>query len=113
MRQLTYVRDNIVEWWDVPAPKLQSDHDALVQPLAVTRCDLDLMIVHGRSKLPGPFAIGHETAGKVIDVGDAVKNFVPGDLVIVPFRSAAAHANAAAAGIPMPAPRYPSGHPTD
>lgn len=86
MRQLTYVRDNIVEWWDVPAPKLQSDHDALVQPLAVTRCDLDLMIVHGRSKLPGPFAIGHETAGKVIDVGDAVKNFVPGDLVIVPFQ---------------------------
>lgn len=86
MRQLTYVRDSIVEWWDVPAPKLQSDNDALVQPLAVTRCDLDLRIVSGASKLPGPFAIGHEAAGRVVEVGDAVKSVVPGDLVIVPFQ---------------------------
>jgi alcohol dehydrogenase len=86
MRQLTYVRDNIVEWWDVPAPRLQSDQDALVQPLAVTRCDLDLTIASGKARLPGPFALGHETAGRVTDVGDAVKTFVPGDLVIVPFQ---------------------------
>jgi threonine dehydrogenase-like Zn-dependent dehydrogenase len=86
MRQLTYVRDNIVEWWDVPAPRLQSDTDALVQPLAVTRCDLDLAIASGRARLPGPFAIGHEAAGRIIEVGDAVRGFVPGDLVIVPFQ---------------------------
>jgi alcohol dehydrogenase len=86
MRQLTYVRERIVEWWDVPAPTLQHDGDALVQPLAVTRCDLDLTIVGGRSRLPGPFALGHETAGKVIAIGGAVKNVVPGDLVIVPFQ---------------------------
>ena len=35
MRQLTYVGGNKVEWWDVPAPTLQDDGDALVQPLAV------------------------------------------------------------------------------
>lgn len=86
MRQLTYVRDSIVEWWDVPRPRLQSDQDALVQPLAVTRCDLDLTIVSGRARLPGPFALGHETAGRVTDVGDSVKTFAPGDLVIVPFQ---------------------------
>ena len=86
MRQLTYVGGSTIEWWDVPAPKLQHDRDALVQPLAVTRCDLDLMIVGGKSGLPGPFALGHETAGRVTDVGDAVKSFVPGDLVIVPFQ---------------------------
>lgn len=86
MRQLTYVGGSTIEWWDVPAPKLQNDRDALVQPLAVTRCDLDLAIVGGNSGLPGPFALGHETAGRVIDVGDAVNNFAPGDLVIVPFQ---------------------------
>ncbi len=86
MRQLTYVGGSTIEWWDVPAPKLQNDRDALVQPLAVTRCDLDLTIVGGKSGLPGPFALGHETAGRVMDVGDAVKNFAPGDLVIVPFQ---------------------------
>lgn len=70
----------------MPAPKLTDDRDALVRPLAVTRCDLDLAIVGGRSGLPGPFALGHEAAGVVTEVGDAVKNFVPGDLVIVPFQ---------------------------
>jgi len=86
MRQLTYVGGNTIEWWDVPAPELQDDRDALVRPLAVTRCDLDLMIVGGKSGLPGPFALGHETAGIIVEVGDAVKDFVPGDLVIVPFQ---------------------------
>ena len=86
MRQLTYVGGNKVEWWDVPAPTLQDDGDALVQPLAVTRCDLDLAIVHGRSGLQGPFALGHETAGRITAVGDRVRNFAPGDLVIVPFQ---------------------------
>jgi alcohol dehydrogenase len=86
MRQLTYVGGSTIEWWDVPAPKLTDDRDALVRPLAVTRCDLDLAIVGGRSGLRGPFALGHETAGIVIEVGDAVNDFVPGDLVIVPFQ---------------------------
>ena len=103
MRQLTYVSGSTIEWWDVPAPKLQDDRDALVQPLAVTRCDLDLIIVGGKSGLPGPFALGHETAGQVVEIGDAVKNFAPGDLVVVPFESVAVNANAAFAGIPMPA----------
>ena len=86
MRQLTYVGGNTIEWWDVPAPKLLDDRDALVRPLAVTRCDLDLTIVNGKSGLPGPFALGHETAGIITEVGDAVRTFAPGDLVIVPFQ---------------------------
>jgi threonine dehydrogenase-like Zn-dependent dehydrogenase len=86
MRQLTYVGGSTIEWWDVPMPKLQDDRDALVRPLAVTRCDLDLTIVNGKSGLPGPFALGHETAGIITEVGDAVKDFSPGDLVIVPFQ---------------------------
>ncbi|HEY0909979.1 MAG TPA: alcohol dehydrogenase catalytic domain-containing protein [Bradyrhizobium sp.] len=86
MEQLTYVGDGIVEWWDVPEPRLQDDRDALVQPLAVTRCDIDLTIVGGKSGMKGPFALGHETTGRVIEVGDAVRNYAPGDLVIVPFQ---------------------------
>ena len=86
MRQLTYVGGSTIEWWDVPEPRLQDDRDALVRPLAVTRCDLDLAIAGGRSGLSGPFALGHETAGRVINVGNAVKHFSPGDLVIVPFQ---------------------------
>lgn len=86
MQQLTYVGGNTIEWWDVAEPRLLDDRDALVRPLAVTRCDLDLIIAGGKSGLPGPFALGHETAGIVTEVGDGVKNFTPGDLVIVPFQ---------------------------
>jgi threonine dehydrogenase-like Zn-dependent dehydrogenase len=86
MRQLTYVGGSTIEWWDVPEPKLTDDRDALVRPLAVTRCDLDLTIVSGKAGLPGPFALGHETAGIVTDIGSGVNNFVPDDLVIVPFQ---------------------------
>src|SRR5437899_11047883 len=86
MRQLTYVRPNLLEWWDIPEPRLQDDREAIVAPLAVTRCDLDLSIAIGKSGFQGPFAIGHEAAGIVTDVGDAVRTFAPGDKVIVPFQ---------------------------
>jgi alcohol dehydrogenase len=86
MRQLTYIGPNVLEWWDVPAPRLEGDGEAIVQPLAVTRCDLDLYIANGAARFEGPFAIGHETAGVVTAVGDGVTSVVPGDLVIVPFQ---------------------------
>jgi alcohol dehydrogenase len=86
MRQLTFIRPGVLEWWDAPEPTVQDDRDALVRPLAVTRCDLDLYIANGAARLEGPFAIGHETAGIVTAVGDAVRNVTIGDIVIVPFQ---------------------------
>ena len=86
MRQLTYISPRVLEWWDVPAPRLQDGADALVRPIAVTRCDLDLLIATGAAGMPGPFAMGHETLGEVVDVGDRVREFRPGDRVLVPFQ---------------------------
>ncbi|MFO1159637.1 MAG: alcohol dehydrogenase catalytic domain-containing protein [Reyranellaceae bacterium] len=81
MRQLTCIRPNLLEWWDVPAPRLQDDGHAIVRPLAVTRCDLDLYIANGTAGFAGPFAIGHETTGVVVEIGDEVTGFKPGDHV--------------------------------
>jgi alcohol dehydrogenase len=86
MRQLTYIAPGRLEWRDAPAPRLASDADALLAPIAVTRCDLDLLIATGAAGMPGPFAFGHETVGVVRDVGAAVKGFRPGDRVITPFQ---------------------------
>jgi len=86
MRQLTYAAPGEVQWRDVPAPTLQGDGEALVRPIAVTRCDLDHAIVTGATGWAGPFALGHEMAGVVTDVGDDVTRFRPGDQVIVPFQ---------------------------
>jgi alcohol dehydrogenase len=86
MRQLTFVRSGVLEWWDVPQPRIQGAGEAIVRPLAVTRCDLDLLIANGDAGFEGPFSIGHETTGVVIDVGDRVTSVKPGDLVIVPIQ---------------------------
>jgi alcohol dehydrogenase len=85
MRQLTFIRPGTFEWWDVPAPHLTSDTDAIVAPLTIARCDLDLYLAVGHPNYPGPFAFGHETIAEVVDAG-AKAGVIPGQKVIVPFQ---------------------------
>lgn len=85
MRQLTYIKPGRFEWHDVKAPRLQSDRDAIVRPIAVARCDLDLYIATGLVKYPGPFAFGHETVAEIVEAGPGV-GLGPGSRVIVPFQ---------------------------
>jgi alcohol dehydrogenase len=75
-----------LEWRESAAPALSSDGAALVRPLAVATCDLDALIIEGVSPFPAPFAIGHECIAEVLEIGDAVKNLVPGQRVSVPFQ---------------------------
>ncbi|MEE9433318.1 MAG: alcohol dehydrogenase catalytic domain-containing protein [Sphingorhabdus sp.] len=87
MHQLTFVGPRQFEWREVKAPKIADAGQAIVRPLAVTRCDLDLYIANGMAPMKGePFAFGHEIAGEVVEIGDAVTAAVPGDKVIVPFQ---------------------------
>lgn len=86
IQQLTFVKPKQFEWHEVASPKIDSGAMAIVKPLAVTRCDLDLYIANGAFAIPGPFAFGHEIAGEVIDIGDGVQQFTIGDRVIVPFQ---------------------------
>ncbi|MGB7404662.1 MAG: alcohol dehydrogenase catalytic domain-containing protein [Pacificimonas sp.] len=86
MQQLTFIKPGTFEWQEVAVPKLMGAGEALVRPLAVTRCDLDLYIATGVFPMAGPFAFGHEIAGEVVDIGDAVTSVRPGDRAIVPFQ---------------------------
>jgi len=54
------------EWRDVSAPRLQAATDAIVRPLTVAHCDLDLYIALGVVPYPGPFAVDHETVAAVV-----------------------------------------------
>lgn len=85
MRQLTFLSPGAFEWRAVPAPKLESPRHAIVRPLAVARCDLDLYIATGVAPFAGPFAFGHEAVGEVVEAGEAV-GVRPGDRVVVPFQ---------------------------
>lgn len=85
MRELTYVARRTVEWREAPDPKLQSDQEALVAPVAATSCDVDSAILAGHGFIDPPFALGHECVARVVDIGNAVTAVAPGDLVVVPW----------------------------
>ncbi|MFT4799010.1 MAG: threonine dehydrogenase-like Zn-dependent dehydrogenase [Sulfitobacter sp.] len=87
MQQFTFVEPHRFEWREVPSPRIDSPVQAIVRPLVVTRCDLDLYIANGSAKVKsGNFAFGHEIAAEVVEIGDGVSHFVPGDMVVVPFQ---------------------------
>jgi threonine dehydrogenase-like Zn-dependent dehydrogenase len=98
MRQLVFTAPRELQWREVPAPALASDRGALVRPTAVATCDLDALIIAGESPFEAPFAIGHECVAEVIDVGDAVASYRPGDLVSVPFQVSCGECAACARG---------------
>jgi threonine dehydrogenase-like Zn-dependent dehydrogenase len=86
VRQLTFVEPGKLEWQEAPEPKLEADGEALVRPVAVATCDLDLGIVRGVVPYQEPFPFGHECVAEVTEVGDAVTSVEPGALVSVPFQ---------------------------
>lgn len=86
MQQLTLVATRQIAWQDVPEAKLAGDGEALVRPLAVTRCDIDMPYVMGLLPPPRPFALGHECVGEIVALGDAVRNLRIGERVVVPFQ---------------------------
>src|SRR5207237_10107538 len=70
---------------DVNEPKIKEPTDAIVRLTASAICGTDLHMIRGT--LPGmkPGTIlGHEGVGVVEEVGKAVRNFRPGDRVVVP-----------------------------
>src|SRR5438445_2839081 len=86
MKQLMLVEPGRVEWLDAPEPRLEGAGQALVRPLAVALCDLDVNIIRGSFPLQTPVALGHEFVAEVVDVGDGVDAAQPGDRVVVPFQ---------------------------
>lgn len=85
MKQLTFIRRGKLEWQDVPEPRLASGVDAIVRPTIAARCDLDFAVIMGAVPLfEGPFPIGHEFVGEIVAVGDGVRNFKAGQIVVVP-----------------------------
>jgi NAD+-dependent secondary alcohol dehydrogenase Adh1 len=72
---------------DVPEPTITGPHDVIVKIGGAGLCRTDLHIIEGqwadRSGVELPYVIGHENAGWVHEVGEAVTNVATGDTVIV------------------------------
>lgn len=86
MRQLFYEEAGRCAWRDVPEPQITAPEQALVRPLLVACCDLDVAVAHGAAPLPPGYAVGHEGLAEVVAIGDAVTGVRVGERVVVPFQ---------------------------
>lgn len=68
----------------VPDPTLVNPQDAIVRVIGSATCGSDLHLINGYvpTMMQGDI-IGHEFIGEVIEIGSGVKNFKPGDRVVV------------------------------
>lgn len=55
--------------------------DAIAEPVAMAACTSDAHQVH--AGLPAGLILGHEVVGRIVEVGSAVTEFKPGDIVAV------------------------------
>ncbi|OOM79287.1 NADP-dependent isopropanol dehydrogenase [Clostridium puniceum] len=75
---------NKVGWIEKEKP-VAGPYDAIVRPLAVSPCTSDIHTVfEGALGDRNNMILGHEAVGEVVEVGSEVKDFKPGDRVIVP-----------------------------
>ena len=68
---------------DIPEPGITGPLDVLVKVDAAGVCRTDLHIIEGqwaeKSGVELPYVIGHENAGTVVEVGEAVSTVAAGD----------------------------------
>jgi threonine dehydrogenase-like Zn-dependent dehydrogenase len=109
MRELLFLKPHCLAWREAAEPILQAPTDAVVRPIAATTCDLDGMIIRGEAPFTGPFAIGHECIAEVIAVGDEVRAFAVGDVVVVNWHISCAHCDRCGDGRPNACRTHPAG----
>jgi threonine dehydrogenase-like Zn-dependent dehydrogenase len=86
VRQLMFEEAGRYAWQDAPEPTISAPEQALVRPVAVACCDLDVGVAQGVLPMPPGHAVGHEGIAEVVAVGDAVRDIRVGDRVVVPFQ---------------------------
>jgi threonine dehydrogenase-like Zn-dependent dehydrogenase len=72
MRQLWLTQKNKLEWLDVKNPVIDGMGQAIIRPLAMARCDLDLPMLHGNTLMRPAFPVGHEMTGTIVSLSDDV-----------------------------------------
>ena len=84
MKALVYQGPGIKDWTDKPTPVIDKPTDAVIRLLHTTICGTDLHILKGDvpAVTPGR-TLGHEGVGIVETVGSAIRNFKPGDHVLI------------------------------
>ena len=85
MRATTIHAPGDIRLSDVADPRLSAPTDAIVKVVAGAICGSDLWPYRGKTEITPGATKGHECVGVVEEVGGEVRDFRPGDFVIVPF----------------------------
>ncbi|WP_409199969.1 NAD(P)-dependent alcohol dehydrogenase [Methanobrevibacter sp. DSM 116169] len=100
MKGLAMLRIGEIGWIEKDKPDI-GPRDALVKPLALAPCTSDIHTVwEGAIGDRHNLILGHEALGIVDEVGSEVKDFKPGDRVIVPAITPDWDSDAAQRGFP-------------
>lgn len=90
-----------VGWIEKEKP-VAGPYDAIVRPLAVSPCTSDIHTVfEGAIGNRKNMILGHEAAGEVVEVGSEVRDFKPGDRVVVPCTTPDWRSMAVQQGVPQ------------
>ncbi|MEU8852620.1 alcohol dehydrogenase catalytic domain-containing protein [Streptomyces sp. NPDC048564] len=99
MKALTYHGRHDIRFTDVPDAAVTSPTHAVVQVTTAGICGSDLHIYQGNPFSPElGYTPGHECVGVVVDIGDQVTRFKPGDRVLVPASAGCTRCRSCAAG---------------
>jgi threonine dehydrogenase-like Zn-dependent dehydrogenase len=84
MKGFAMLRIGEVGWIEKEKPS-PGPYDAIIKPLAVAPCTSDIHTVfEGGIGERHNMILGHEAVGEVVEVGEKVEDFKPGDRVVVP-----------------------------
>ena len=67
---------------ELPTPEI-NDQEVLIKVDCCGICGSDVKIYQGKWTIPFPRVLGHEFSGEVVEVGQHVNRFQPGDRVTV------------------------------
>lgn len=84
MKCVVVYRDGLIKVEQLPKPRI-GDYQALVRNLSCGICNgTDLKLIHAQFKGfdTYPAVLGHESVGRVVEVGSRVTSFKKGDLVL-------------------------------
>jgi threonine dehydrogenase-like Zn-dependent dehydrogenase len=110
IQSLVFVEKGKLEWRERPRPQIVGPEQAVVRPIASSTCDLDHLILAGRTPFSGPFAICHECVAEVMEIGEDVKTVAVGDIVTVPYHMNCGTCDRCIRGLTASCRRYPQ-HP--
>lgn len=84
MKAFVLKEPGIVGWFDAPEPVL-TPYGAILRPVALAPCSSDVHTVFGGGSKKAPnLVLGHECVAQIVETGELVQDFKPGEIVAVP-----------------------------